>query len=241
MFFDIYWFLNGPRDILCHVQSPYKMSHLSPFTCQQNIPIPDVRLFRLKIRKVGSEHGSVDHRLWTIADGPLWTRSAVRSGGSLVKVHALRQSFSKFSKANGLRKTDLWKVNGPGKNQSKFFLRKPKILDPVFPPRNWAVLKFKIIVYWIFHDFEIFGRIGIFVGDQRASERTHVTWISNRISQNDYYIRTIIFIQKGNNFQRITTEQNKYGSHPERFRTFGLQTKRTGSSFNEQFWSVEQL
>lgn len=81
--------------------------------------------------------------------------------------------------------------------------------------------------FQIFHDFEIFGRIGIFVGDQRASERKHVTrkfWISNRISQNDYNIRTIIFIQKAiifKNFQRIMPNKINTGRG---CRTFSART-----------------
>ena len=84
MFFDIYWFLNGSRDILCHVQSPYKMSHLSPFTCQQNIRIPDVDISELDpksrpkvesglsglVRILGQSllvKGCLDHdRVWTV-------------------------------------------------------------------------------------------------------------------------------------------------------------------------------
>ena len=187
MFFDIYWFLNGPRDILCHVQSPYKMSHLSPFTCQQNIWIPDVRFS-------GSTLGPKFGSDW---DQPKRTRGRVGANPSPVVIGP-----------------------SPGPVLAVGFNQElgPKILDWNCRLRDWFVLKFKIIVYWNFStSFEIFGRIGIFVGDQRASERTHVTRISNRISQNDYYIRTIIFIQKGNNFQRITPKENKYESNPNAF------------------------
>ena len=187
MFFDIYWFLNGSRDILCHVQSPYKMSHLSPFTCQQNIRIPDVDISKLDKQKLNQSSTNPTYRSrnqWTI-----------------------------FCDIGPFKKTRSGMVLKSG----------PTVVWSVVP---WIsiVLKFQTIVdskFQIFHDFEIFGRIGIFVGDQRASERKHVTrkfWISNRISQNDYNIRTIIFIQKAiifMNFQRIMPNKINMGRGAE--------------------------
>ena len=89
MFFDIYWFLNGSRDILCHVQSPYKMSHLSPFTCQQNIRIPDVDISKLDKQKLNQSSPNPRYRSrnqWTVQEnqvcyGPkIWSdRRLVRS------------------------------------------------------------------------------------------------------------------------------------------------------------------